>query len=171
MSVGNFFFFSKFSSTWLKKWTSEFLLFTFFIGKHFVTFFLIFWNFFFFFVVFLVERESERTRRALTYEKTEVWTDDGGVMLFRCCCAIAAGAATTSGTINEDSSESGLVATVANFPPAPSSSFLWPPTIPLKEDPKKAVFLTKKLLGNCVTLPTKIFNFSIGYLADILARK
>lgn len=50
-------------------------------------------------------------------------------MLFRCWELGGA----TSGTPKEDSSESaGLVATVASLPPAPSSSFRWPPPIPLQ---------------------------------------
>ena len=78
------------------------------------------------------EKKENRVERSKIYKenriKTKAWTD-GGVMLFRCWELGGA----TSGTPKEDSSESaGLVATVASLPPAPSSNFRWPPTIPLQ---------------------------------------
>lgn len=109
------------------------------------------------------EKDTDKKKKTESKEykenriKTKAWTD-GGVMLFRCWELGGA----TSGTPKEDSSESaGLVATVASLPPAPSSNFRWPPTIPLQgfTKPSKVEGKLHHLLSSAPS-PLFIFTFA-----------
>lgn len=81
-------------------------------------------------------------------------------MLLR-CCKVAVD--TSDGTLSIDSSESGLVVTVANFPPVPSSNFLCPPPMPLQVSKQKPSTFLNKLLLHSKNFLLKFNHFYLNH--------